>query len=179
MKKDFPNAPVHDLVIHPRDHDLVLGTHGRSFYVANVEHLQQLTPDIIVKPVYLFQMEPVNHNIRWGSSWGQWSTTFAPEVDIPLYVSSRGGIMIKIFSEGGLLLNEIVADIEQGINYVPFNLTLKEAIKEDFEKELNNNQKKETKLEKAGDGQFYLGKGKYKIELMKGVEKASVVFEIK
>jgi photosystem II stability/assembly factor-like uncharacterized protein len=179
MKKGFPNAPVHDLVIHPRDNDLVLGTHGRSFYVASVEHLQQLTPDIILKPVYLFQMEPINHNVRWGSSWGQWSTPFEPTIDIPVYVSSQGEVLLKIFSEGGLLLNEIVTDIDKGINYVPYNLSLKEEIKEDYEKELSNRHKKEIKLEKAGNKQIYLVKGKYKIELIRGDEKASVIFDIK
>ena len=30
------NAPVHDLVIHPRERDLIVGTHGRSVYVAKI-----------------------------------------------------------------------------------------------------------------------------------------------
>lgn len=29
----MPAAPVRDLVVHPREHDLVMGTFGRSFYV--------------------------------------------------------------------------------------------------------------------------------------------------
>ena len=28
-----PPAPVRSLVIHPRDHDLVIGTHGRAIYI--------------------------------------------------------------------------------------------------------------------------------------------------
>ena len=30
---EFPNVPVMDLVIHPREHDLVIGTYGRAAYV--------------------------------------------------------------------------------------------------------------------------------------------------
>lgn len=30
---DYPNVPTRDLVIHPREHDLVIGTFGRAFYV--------------------------------------------------------------------------------------------------------------------------------------------------
>jgi len=30
---ELPNTPISDLVIHPRDHDLVIGTFGRSFYI--------------------------------------------------------------------------------------------------------------------------------------------------
>ena len=32
----LPNAPVHDLVIHPRENDLIVCTHGRSIYVTNI-----------------------------------------------------------------------------------------------------------------------------------------------
>jgi hypothetical protein len=33
MTGDFPTVPVDDLVIHPRENDLVVGTHGRSIYI--------------------------------------------------------------------------------------------------------------------------------------------------
>jgi photosystem II stability/assembly factor-like uncharacterized protein len=33
VTRNFPTVPVDDLVIHPRDNDLVVGTHGRSIYI--------------------------------------------------------------------------------------------------------------------------------------------------
>lgn len=33
MRNGFPTVPVDDLTIHPRDKDLVVGTHGRSIYI--------------------------------------------------------------------------------------------------------------------------------------------------
>lgn len=36
------SVPVHDLEIHPRDNEIVLGTHGRSLYVAKLEALRKL-----------------------------------------------------------------------------------------------------------------------------------------
>jgi hypothetical protein len=36
---------VHDLVIHPRDNELVLGTHGRSIYIAAVSEIRKLASD--------------------------------------------------------------------------------------------------------------------------------------
>ena len=35
------SVPVHDLVIHEREHEIVLGTHGRSFYIAPLEKLRK------------------------------------------------------------------------------------------------------------------------------------------
>jgi hypothetical protein len=36
----LPTTPVHDLVIHPRDHELVIGTHGRSCFVLDVSPIR-------------------------------------------------------------------------------------------------------------------------------------------
>ena len=33
MKNGLPTVPVFDLQIHPRDHDLILATHGRSIWI--------------------------------------------------------------------------------------------------------------------------------------------------
>ncbi len=33
MKNGLPTVPVFDIQIHPRDHDLILATHGRSFWI--------------------------------------------------------------------------------------------------------------------------------------------------
>ena len=33
LKYNIPTVAVHDIVIHPREHDLVIGTHGRGIYI--------------------------------------------------------------------------------------------------------------------------------------------------
>lgn len=41
--KDFPTVPVTDLVIHPREHDLVIGTFGRSIWILDdIRPLRQM-----------------------------------------------------------------------------------------------------------------------------------------
>ena len=51
----LPTVPVHDLVIHPRDGDLVAATHGRSVWVLDdITALQQLTPAILARDVHMF-----------------------------------------------------------------------------------------------------------------------------
>jgi len=39
------SVPIHDLVQHPRENELVLGTHGRSLYIAKLDDLQKLAKD--------------------------------------------------------------------------------------------------------------------------------------
>jgi len=37
---NLPTVSVHDLVVHPRDNELVIGTHGRSVYIMDVSTIQ-------------------------------------------------------------------------------------------------------------------------------------------
>ena len=37
----LPTTPVHDLFVHPRDHELICGTHGRSVFVLDVKNIQE------------------------------------------------------------------------------------------------------------------------------------------
>ncbi len=38
---NLPTTPVYDLVVHPRDAELVIGTHGRSVFVADVTAIRE------------------------------------------------------------------------------------------------------------------------------------------
>lgn len=56
--KLFPTVPVNDLIIHPREHDLVIGTFGRSFWVMDdIRPLRALAADpaILEQSAYLFE----------------------------------------------------------------------------------------------------------------------------
>jgi hypothetical protein len=57
MKGGLPTVAVHDLVIHPRDRDLVIGTHGRSIFVMDdISPLEQMAPAVLAKPAHLFDV---------------------------------------------------------------------------------------------------------------------------
>ncbi len=50
----LPVVRVDDVLIHPRDNDLVLATHGRSVWIMDdITALQQATPENLAKDVYL------------------------------------------------------------------------------------------------------------------------------
>ncbi|MGH9322242.1 MAG: WD40/YVTN/BNR-like repeat-containing protein [Vicinamibacteria bacterium] len=59
LKNNLPTLPFNDLVIHPRDNDLVLGTHGRGIWILdNVNALQELTPEVLASEAHVFGVEP-------------------------------------------------------------------------------------------------------------------------
>ena len=55
LMNGMPTVAVADLVVHPRDGDLIAGTHGRSAYVMDISPLQELTGGVLNKDLHLFQ----------------------------------------------------------------------------------------------------------------------------
>ncbi len=62
MKNNMPAQDIFDLLIHPRENDLVVGTYGRGIYVTDISPLQEMTKDVLAKDVHLFEIEP---KIQW------------------------------------------------------------------------------------------------------------------
>jgi Sortilin, neurotensin receptor 3, len=59
LKNNLPTLAFNDLLVHPRDNDLVLGTHGRGIWILdNVDSLQELTPELLGEDAHLFTVEP-------------------------------------------------------------------------------------------------------------------------
>jgi photosystem II stability/assembly factor-like uncharacterized protein len=57
--KNLPRVAVHDIVIHPRDNDLILATHGRSLWVFDdAAPIQQMSSAILQSPTHLFDVRP-------------------------------------------------------------------------------------------------------------------------
>ena len=76
LKLNLPSVPVDDIQIHPRENDLVLGTHGRSIWVLDdMRPLEQLDEKVLaselhsfdVRPAYLWRMYGNKGNT--GSKW--------------------------------------------------------------------------------------------------------------
>jgi len=69
----MPTVPVYDLLIHPRDNDLIAGTHGRSIWIMDdITPLQQLTAEVRVRDGWLFEQRPATlwENVSRGGQRG-------------------------------------------------------------------------------------------------------------
>jgi photosystem II stability/assembly factor-like uncharacterized protein len=58
MNNNMPNVPVHDLLVHPRENDLVIGSYGRGIFIANIAPLQEINDAILASDVHLFRIKP-------------------------------------------------------------------------------------------------------------------------
>lgn len=59
LKNDLPTVAVHDIAVHPRDNDLIIGTHGRGVWILeDISYLQEMTLEVLASPVHLFNVRP-------------------------------------------------------------------------------------------------------------------------
>jgi hypothetical protein len=55
MTNGLPTTAVYDLTIHPRDRDVIIGTHGNGIYILDdITALEAWRPALAAKPVHLF-----------------------------------------------------------------------------------------------------------------------------
>jgi photosystem II stability/assembly factor-like uncharacterized protein len=69
----LPTVSIYDLVIHPRDNDLIAGTHGRSIWILDdISPLQQLTAEVRARDGWLFEQRAATlwENVSRGGQRG-------------------------------------------------------------------------------------------------------------
>ncbi len=130
LRNNMPNIPIHDMVIHPRENDLVVATYGRSFWIADISPLQEINSDVLAKEVHLFDVEPqvlwvlsgqkqvaANHQHYSGENARKGSV-------VNYYLKNRvpGGVTVQIY-RGSHLVNEYKGSGEPGLNSVEWYLT--------------------------------------------------------
>jgi len=182
LNNNLPAVAVHDLVIHPRENELVVGTHGRSVYVAGVKELQQLTDSILQKEIYVFQPSPATWNKNWGRKNASWQEAREPEKEIAFYLKNSSFTFIRIKTDSGHVLHQTNDTSEAGLNYVNYDLSVDSSAVDSYNAYLKQASKEGVagkKAEKAGNGKYYMLPGRYVIEIenAKGI-KAKVEFVI-
>lgn len=169
FSNNLPNVAVHDLVIQPTAKHLIVGTHGRSLYKADIAPLQKMTKTILAKDAHIFDVSDIRKSRNWGRSWSQWRAAYEPEISIPFYANSNRKVTIDIYQKD-IKVNSISVEADKGFNEVKFDVSFSKKGKKGFEKA-----NKKTKISKAQNDKFYLPKGTYSVTI--GNEKSE--FKIK
>jgi photosystem II stability/assembly factor-like uncharacterized protein len=125
MKLDMPTVPVHDMKIQERDNDLVVGTHGRGIYIADIAPLAELTPAVLEQSAYFFTPEP---EIRWVATdrMNYSSSNFDGESEeagasLFYYLMSDAAVTLTVY-QGQLPISVIEHEGTAGINSVQWDM---------------------------------------------------------
>ena len=122
----LPNVPVHDLVVHPRDRQLVAGTHGRSVWMLDVLPLQDLTAEVRAKPAHLFHVDEIEADRSWRSKPSRWfdETPYLPKAVVHFWAAQAGKGKLWVLNADKQLLQEIVVEAQAGLNTLEWDLLL-------------------------------------------------------
>jgi hypothetical protein len=131
LKNNMPTMAFNDLVLHPRDNDLVLGTHNRGIWILdNVNAIQELTPQILAAPAHLFTMEGAQQ-IRYSGELAHTGDMFfrgenPPDGAIVDYwlgtARDSGAVSITVLDAGGRQVTSVDAPRHAGMNRAIWNL---------------------------------------------------------
>lgn len=111
----MPTVPVTDLVIHPRERELIAATHGRSVWIVDIGPLSQLTATVIAERAHLFAPAPAlqyternlnqpgndghalfeGANAAYGAALAYWSDGSASGDSVTLVVSNSAGDTLR------------------------------------------------------------------------------------
>jgi hypothetical protein len=130
---NLPSVAVRDAVIHPRDHDLVLATHGRGIYIVDdITPLRKLTGELAQKEVAFLDSRPsplVIPAFEFDFAGDQeFLGQNPPEAAaIVYYLKKRhmiGDLKLEIYDSAGQLLSTIPGGKRKGLNRVYWPMRL-------------------------------------------------------
>ncbi len=127
----MPSVKITDLVVHPRENDLVIATYGRGVYVVDITPLQELTTAVLDEDVHLFDIEPKTERVT--AALGNYqllgdSHLFTPNepnavvVNYYLKTKTDGPVKVTVAEPGGDVLAEITGKGEAGMNTVSWDM---------------------------------------------------------
>ncbi len=143
---NMPFVPVHDLVIHPRDKEIVVATHGRSIYKANVEHVQQLNPQRLDSLTCFNEKVSIPHRERWEPRSASWTTYSEPSVTFPVYTKEGGNGKLLVYSDS-LLVRKQELILKNGLSYYNYTLEIDSLNVESLQVKINSNKEKDKDAE--------------------------------
>jgi hypothetical protein len=167
LPEALPRVSIRDMKIHPREHDLIMATHGLGVMIIDdITPLRALTPQLLqtnaaVLPSKGIIMETPSYAMDFPSD-NDYAGPNPPEgAVIFYYLKSRhifGDLKIEIYNQKNEKLVTLPTSKRRGINRVVWNMRLK-APRSANMVTLN------TSMVFAGP---MVGEGKYKVKLIKG-----------
>ncbi|WP_124978986.1 VPS10 domain-containing protein [Nonlabens xiamenensis] len=153
MDKGMPPVAVHDIKIQPEANDLLIGTHGRSIYSANLDALTLMDK----KGLALGPVEKIRSSTRYGNKGFMWSDGPEPKIQLVYHTPLAGKVKIEVLNEEGKTLQELATLSDAGLNYYTYDGSVGNYALKHFDKD--------KRPKKAENGKYYLPEGTYTIKI--------------
>jgi hypothetical protein len=130
----MPAVAVRDLAIQPRDHDLVIATHGRGIWIVDdITPLRKLDADAMSADAVFLSARPLQQRIEANGGWANGAAAFVGEnpsggAVITYYQRTRhlfGKLKIDILDGQGRVIDTLPAGTRRGVNRVVWTMHLR------------------------------------------------------
>ena len=131
---NLPPVAVRDIAIHPREHDLILATHGRGILIIDdITPLRQITPKVLDSAATILESRPSVIQVPVGSQDFPGDAEFVgnnptENATITYYLKERhviGDLKLEIYNAEGKLMATLPAGKRRGINRVTWAMRQK------------------------------------------------------
>ena len=131
---NLPKVPVHDLDIHPREHDLIIGTHGRGIYILDdLTPLRALTRQVVESKFALLPSRDavmVLNSPTFGFNGDDEFVGRNPPAaaSIVYHQSKRhifGDLKVRVYDAEGELITTLTGGKRKGMNRVDWPMRLR------------------------------------------------------
>lgn len=161
LRGSMPLMAHNDLFIHPREHDLVLGTHSRGIWILDhLGALRELTPEVAARPVHVFATRPAEQ-IRYRGELGHVGDVFYQGANpaegglVDFHLRRAGPATLTVHVPGGDEVARVeVPNARAGINRAVWNL-------------------------RYADGGPFVHTGRYEVRVTSGGETATATLEVR
>jgi photosystem II stability/assembly factor-like uncharacterized protein len=188
--KNLPPVSVHDILVHSRDNDLVLATHGRALYVLDdATPVQQAAPDVLAKPLHLFPARPALRFAQKPTRYGLGDKKFRGEN--PAYgalvtfslkekPAKDAPVRLEVLDAAGTVVREIKkVPAEPGLNRVAWDLRYDPPrARKEAEKKEGEGEEEEEEFGPGNRGPQALP-GTYRLRLTVGGQAAETPVEVR
>ena len=170
MGDEFPTVPVHDLIVHPRDNELVVATHGRSVWVTDVSFIQEYE-SYKDKELHIIKPEEITFSASWSSAPSRWYNDGEPDqASFKIWSNSEQSVHVEIQDENEQAIYTNQAHLHKGLNLITWDYKLNQELalvaeefkNKDKEQPLNKSLTPISEALRLGHG-AYIPKGKYKL----------------
>ncbi|HET8888168.1 MAG TPA: sialidase [Candidatus Angelobacter sp.] len=129
----FPSVAVRDIVVQPRESDLVLATHGRGIWIIDdISSLRTLTPELMAQDAVLLDSTSIQY-LNSNGGWPEGDATFSgpsrtQDAFITYYQKGRhifGDMKIEIIDPDGKVMDTIAGSKHRGLNRATWSMRLK------------------------------------------------------
>lgn len=130
IRNNIPAVAVRDIVVHPRDNDLIIATHGRGVFILDSATALQELATAKTNDMFLFDVRQATRYQMWGKDSNLGQKTFASQnppqgalIDYYLKADVNGPVVITVADKSGKTIRTMRSDANKaGVNRAVWDL---------------------------------------------------------